>query len=174
MIRIKKPSDAPPPKRGGFVWKLFASFFFTGYSPIAPGTVGSLAAFAILWFIPNGNWIFWIALVAVSLFGVLVSGKAEKYWGKDPSRIVIDEVAGSMVSIMLVPKSIVLWLIAFLAFRAYDIFKLPPANTAEKRLPGGWGVMGDDIVAGIYAFLLVHIVNLLFPRLAEWTPWISS
>ena len=173
MLKIKKPSDAPPAKPGGFFWKLSASFFGTGYSPVAPGTAGSLAAFVILWFVPTDVFWFWIAFIAITLFGVLVSGKAENFWGKDPSKVVIDEVAGSMVSVMLVPKSIVLWVIAFLAFRAYDIIKLPPASTAEKRLPGGWGIMMDDIVSGIYAFLLVHIVNLLFPKIAEWTPWIS-
>jgi len=166
MINIKKPSDAPPAKPGGFGWKMVASFFGVGYFPIAPGTVSSAAVFIILWFLPTGHWIYWAAFVLVTLIGVLVSFKAEKYWGPDPSKIVIDEVAGCMASVMLVPKSIWLWLIAFISFRAYDILKLPPAKAAENKLPGGWGVMLDDIIAGIYAFILVHLVVFIFPSLA--------
>ncbi|MGC9315426.1 MAG: phosphatidylglycerophosphatase A family protein [bacterium] len=167
MIKIKKPSSAPPPKPGGFGWKLLASFFGTGFSPVAPGTVGSLAAFVILWFLPTSHWIFWLAIIAVTLAGVLISKKASEYWGPDPSKTVIDEVAGCMISVLLVPKSISLWILAFLAFRAYDILKPPPARTAEKRLPHGWGIMFDDVVAGIYAFLLVHFVRILFPQFID-------
>ncbi len=163
MIKIKKPSDAPPAKKGGAVWKVFASFFGAGYSPVAPGTVGSAAAFIIIWFLPTGHWAYWAAFVALTLFGVWVSGKAEEYWGHDPSKVVIDEVAGSMASLMLVPKSLSLWILAFLAFRAYDIIKIPPAGTVEKKFRGGWGIMMDDIVAGIYTFVLVHLVRLIFP-----------
>jgi phosphatidylglycerophosphatase A len=169
MIRIKKPKDAPEAKPGGFGWKLFASFFGIGLSPFAPGSAASFVAFVILWFIPIKNLTFhpgyWVGFIAVSFFGVLVSSKAEKYWGHDPSKIVIDEVAGCMVSVMFLPKNIWLWLIAFIAFRAYDILKLPPAKTAENKLPGGWGVMTDDIIAGIYAFLLAQIVRFAFPQI---------
>ncbi len=170
MIKIKKPSDAPPPKPGGIVWKLLASFFGVGYSPVAPGTVASAVAMAILWFVPNDVYQFWAAIIAVSFFGVFVSAKAEKYWGKDPSRVVIDEVAGCMVSVLLLPKTAVLWIVAFLGFRFYDILKLPPGRTAERRLPGGWGIMADDLVAGIYAFILAHLFNLLLPNIAQWAP----
>ncbi len=166
MIRIKKPSDAPPAKPGGFIWKLLASFFGIGLSPVAPGTVASAVAFAILWFVPTSHWGYWLAIIALALLGVIVSSRAEKYWGHDPSKIVVDEVAGSMVSVLLVPRGIWLWIIAFFAFRVYDILKLPPARTAEKRLPHGWGVMVDDIIAGIYALILVQIVNYFFPQLA--------
>ncbi|MCK5832664.1 phosphatidylglycerophosphatase A [bacterium] len=173
MIKIKKPSDAPPPKPGGFVWKFLASFFGTGFSPVAPGTVASAVSFAILWFIPNDIWPFWMATVALCFLGVPISSKAEEYWGKDPSKVVIDEVAGCMITVLFLPKTLVLWVIGFLGFRFYDILKLPPGRAAERRLPKGWGIMTDDIVAGIYAFILAHLFNLLFPKLAIWTPWIS-
>lgn len=165
MIKIKKPSDAPPAKPGGFGWKLVASFFGTGFSPFAPGTIGSLATFIILWFVPTLHWGFWIATVAVTLIGVPVSKKASEYWGPDPAKVVIDEVAGCMFSVMLVPKSLPLWILAFLAFRTYDILKLPPARTAEKKLPHGWGIMLDDVIAGVYSFMLVHFIRLLFPQI---------
>lgn len=165
MIKIKKPSDSPPPKPGGFVWKLLASFFGVGFSPVAPGTVGSIAAFVLLWFVPTSHWGYFLATIAVTLFGVPISKRAADYWGKDPSKVVIDEVAGCMISVILVPKSPVLWIIAFLAFRAYDILKLPPARTAESKLPHGWGIMMDDVVAGIYSFILVHLINILFPQI---------
>jgi len=162
MIKIKKPSDAPPALPGGEIWKLLASFFGIGFSPVAPGTIASAMAFIILWFIPTNHWIYWISCIGFVLFGVIVSTKAERYWGKDPSKIVIDEVAGSMVSVMMLPKNIYLWAIALLAFRAYDIIKLPPARTAENKLPRGWAVMLDDVVAGIYSFALVQIIRFLF------------
>lgn len=165
MIKIKKPSDAPPAKPGGFVWKLLASFFGTGYSPMAPGTVGSLAAFIILWFIPTAHWGYWIATVAITLIGIPISKKAAEYWGPDPAKVVIDEVAGCMFAVMLVPKNLLLWIIAFLSFRLYDIIKLPPGRAAERKLPHGWGIMLDDVIAGIYAFLLVHLVRYLFPQI---------
>jgi len=167
MIKFKKPQDAPPAKPGGMGWKLFASFFGAGYSPIAPGTVGSAVAFVFLWFIPTQHWGFWIAFLVLTLLGVFVSAKASLYWGPDPSKTVIDEVAGCMASVMLLPKSLALWIIAFLAFRAYDIIKPPPANMVEKKLPGGWGIMLDDVVAGIYAFIFAHLVRLLFPKIIE-------
>jgi len=171
VIKIKKPSDSPPAKPGGFLWKALASFFGAGLSPVAPGTVASAIAFAVLWFVPNDVWPYWTAMLAVSLLGVPISSKAAKFWGKDPSKVVIDEVAGCMVAVLFLPKTPVLWAIAFLVFRAYDILKLPPAKTAEERLPEGWGIMTDDLVAGIYAFVLAHLVNLLLPQIANWTPW---
>jgi phosphatidylglycerophosphatase A len=165
MIKIKKPKNDIPAKPGGFIWKMFASFIGCGLSPFAPGSVGSLAAFIILWFIPTFHWGYWIGFIVFFFFGVLVSAKAEYFWGHDPSKIVIDEAAGCMVSVMLLPKNIWLWLIAFSAFRAYDILKLPPAKTAENKLPGGWGVMMDDVIAGIYAFILAQIIRFAFPQL---------
>ena len=109
----------------------------------------------------------WAAFLAVTLLGVWISARACDYWGHDPSRTVIDEVAGSMASVMLLPKSLALWIIAFLAFRAYDILKLPPAKTVEDKLPGGWGIMLDDVVAGIYAFVLAHLIRILFPQIVN-------
>jgi len=164
MIKIKKPSDSPPPKQGGFGWKLLSSFFGVGFSPLAPGTVSSACVFILIWFVPNDSVIYLVILAIITVAGIPISGKAENYWGKDPSKIVIDEVAGSMVALLFVPKNIWLWIIAFVAFRGFDILKLPPAKTIEKRFRGGWGVMLDDIVAGVYAFVLTHLVSIIFQQ----------
>ena len=165
MIKIKKPSDAPTAKPGGFLWKILASFFGTGYFPVAPGTFASVIAILILWFIPYSHVLWAILIIGITLLGILVSQKAEFYWGKDPSKIVIDEVIGCIISVIFLPKSILLYAGAFLAFRFFDIFKLEPAKTVEKKFHGGTGVMFDDIVAGIYAAILVNLINIIFPQI---------
>jgi phosphatidylglycerophosphatase A len=138
--------------------KLISTFFFAGYFPIAPGTFGSLIALAIIWFlIPT---VFYI-LIPVSIGLILVSawsaGKSEQIFGKDGSQMVIDEVAGMAISLIFVPHQVDCFVGAFFLFRFFDIVKLPPAKHAE-RIKGGWGVTLDDVVAGIYANLSLHLI----------------
>lgn len=147
---------------------LFASFFYTGYLPYAPGTWGSLVA-VLLWFLfPWNSLSFRLCLIFVVLIvGIFVSGITEKRTGgKDPSFIVIDEVAGMWLTLALIPKitfpeNIGKIIFALLAFRFFDILKIPPANKLES-IPGGFGIMLDDIAAGIYAGTLVNIFTLIF------------
>ncbi|HUU29063.1 MAG TPA: phosphatidylglycerophosphatase A [archaeon] len=143
-----------------FLIKLLASGLGTGFSPLAPGTAGSaLAAGFILltgpwWTTP---WI--LGLTGITFFaGVLITSRAEKFWGHDDGRMVIDEVAGMFLALSFCP--ITLWRVvtAFFIFRLFDIVKPPPASSAE-RLPSGWGVMLDDIVAGAYTSFLIWIID---------------
>jgi phosphatidylglycerophosphatase A len=142
-----------------------ASFGYVGFAPAAPGTVGSAAAFLL--FVPLR-----LAAVpglelaaAVVLFfaGVWAAHVTEASLGvEDPGLVVIDEVVGMLVSLLWLPLSWAVCLAAFLAFRVFDIVKPWPTKRFE-RLRGGWGIMADDVMAGVYANLVVQL-------LAWWRP----
>ncbi len=130
-----------------------------GYFPVAPGTVGSavavvlVAALDAIPLTPAGRFALLALLVALIFFlGVWAAGRSEEFFGRtDPGHVVIDEVAGQMVAFLLVPHaSWKLLLAGFALFRFFDVTKPFPAGRAE-RLPGGWGIMVDDVVAGAYA-----------------------
>lgn len=140
-----------------FLAGLIASGLGSGFSPVASGTAGSLLAAALIYF--SAGW--WspstalIATAAVYVVGVWACNVSEKMWGHDSGRMVIDEVAGMCLSAAWVEASSLPWLAAaFILFRLFDIIKPFPANRAEN-LPGGWGVMTDDIAAGAYALLVI-------------------
>ena len=129
-----------------------------GYAPIAPGTFGS-AVGVILWFIlPNVLWVQLAAIVLVSVVGAWSGTVAEEHFKRrDPGQVVVDEVAGMMVTLLLNPVGGFGWIAAaFLLFRAADIVKPFPVNRLE-RLPGGIGIMADDIMAGVYANLVLRL-----------------
>jgi phosphatidylglycerophosphatase A len=155
-----RPAAAP----GGFGVKLLSSFFFTGYLPMAPGTWASgLTAIALFFIWPKYWPLQFLVTLAVYLTGVEVSSRAERFYGHDSGRIVIDEVAGQMAALFMVPRMIVPFAIAFVLFRFFDIVKPPPARAWES-LRAGWGVMADDIAAGFYAAVATHFVLALLGR----------
>ena len=139
-----------------FIARLIASGLGSGFSPIAPGTAGSLLA-VLLIFAAGEAWNTPVALsltVILYFVGVAACNSAEKDWGHDNGRMVIDEVAGMCLAAAFMPARPGLLAAAFFAFRFFDIVKPFPARRAE-HLPGGWGVMTDDIVAGLYALLVM-------------------
>ncbi|HEX9917330.1 MAG TPA: phosphatidylglycerophosphatase A [candidate division Zixibacteria bacterium] len=145
--------------------KILATFFSVGYFPIAPGTLASLVTLVLAWFLlPQETIINLFVCLAIILVAVWSGTKAEEFWGEDNRRIVIDEVAGMLVSIFLVSRSIRLYLAAFLLFRFFDVLKPFPIRKLEK-LKSGWGVTTDDIAAGVYAnitlLLLLYLRNIL-------------
>jgi phosphatidylglycerophosphatase A len=140
--------------------KLLATLFYAGYFPIAPGTVGSLFALVIYLIIPKTVIqlpYFWLFPVVLVLPSVLVTGEAEKLMQRDDKRIVLDEFTGFFFAVIFLPKSILVGFTAFIFFRIFDILKPPPVNTIQ-RWKGGWGIVFDDVMAGIYANLLTQIV----------------
>jgi len=140
--------------------KCIATGLLTGYSPTVAGTVGTIPAWAIAFFLIEGNQPILIAAAVVTFFiSVWAAGRAEPLFGHDSKKIVIDEWAGMFVSLLFVPYSLTNYLIAFVAFRVFDVLKIPPAAQAE-RLRSGWGVTMDDIVAGIQANLLTQVIIL--------------
>ena len=143
-----------------------ASVCYIGFIPGAPGTYGSLVAAAALYLIGRyGDWVHPAALLAgvgiVTILGTAASAVASKNAGdEDPSFVVIDEVAGQMLTFFLVPFSVTNIVLGFIAFRAFDITKPWPIRKLEP-LPHGIGIMADDLLAGVYACASLHIINAL-------------
>jgi phosphatidylglycerophosphatase A len=141
----------------GFVTKAFASGLFSGFSPVASGTVGSAVGLAF-YCIPGFE--LWYVLLPASLIvlllGIKASDEMEKVYGQDPSEVTIDEVVGMWVSLLFLPKSILVGTLAFFIFRILDIVKPYPARQFDNR-HGGAGVMLDDVVSAIYTNLLLQL-----------------
>jgi len=144
---------------------VLATALYTGYFPFAPGTVGSvvgvvvylaLAASGIAWAVPA-------AIVAVFAVGVWAAGRAEAHFRTtDPGPVVIDEVAGMLVSLAWIDVGYAGLAAGFVLFRIFDIIKPYPAGRLE-RLPGGWGIMADDVAAGVYANLVLRLLIVAAP-----------
>ena len=138
---------------------LCATMCGVGYTPICPGTAASLLAIIPFLFIKSSlaYLIFTLAVVVISF---PVSNRSEKMFGeKDSKKIVIDDFAGMMITYLWIPKTAAFVVCGFFVFRMIDVLKVPPANKIEK-LPGAKGVVGDDIVAGIYANIILQIARL--------------
>jgi len=115
-----------------------------------------------LWLIPFSLFGFWSTLAVVVVVGTWASNRVEEFLErKDPGLIVIDEVAGMMVSVALLPRTPLVLFCAFLLFRLFDIWKPFPAREAQA-LRGGIGVVVDDLIAGVYALVLVMGTRMLF------------
>jgi phosphatidylglycerophosphatase A len=129
-----------------------------GYLPVMPGTFGSLAGLAVFLLV-RGD-VRWLApALAVTLFaGFLLTGRAERLFGKkDSSHIVLDEVAGMLLSLLFIPPDLALALIGFLMFRIFDTLKPFPAGRLQY-LKGSAGIMLDDVIAGLYANLVMQFI----------------
>ena len=142
--------------------KMLGSGFFTGYIPIVPGTFGSLAGL-LIYYIPGFEKpvIILPAIIVFTVYGIYVGNKFDKVYGKDPRQCTIDEVVGMWISLLFLPKQIVISILAFIIWRAFDIVKPFPARNFEK-LEGGLGIVIDDVVAGIFANALLRVGMLLF------------
>lgn len=141
---------------------MIASLAGAGYSPVAPGTVGSLVTLVAVWLIPFTPRALLYTLVAAIVVGTWAAHRVERMLGKkDPGIIVIDEVAGMLLAALLLPRTIPVLITAFLLFRLFDIWKPFPARESQA-LSGGLGVMVDDLIAGVYALILVMGARALF------------
>jgi len=147
---------------------LVATMFGAGRAPIAPGTVGTLAAvpLAVLAERYLPEWGFLLAAAGVALLGVWASGVTARVMAvQDPGEVVIDEVAGYFVTLLFLPASLwtrpwTVFVAGFVLFRAMDVIKPQPARWAEG-LPAGWGIMTDDLIAGVYANLALRVLGAL-------------
>jgi len=157
---VTRPSARPYSSRL-FVPLALATALGAGYAPVAPGTWGS-AVGLLLWFaLPSTPWIQALVIVAVVAAGVWSGGVAERHFGRsDPGQVVIDEVAGMLVTLFLNPVGWRGAIAGFLLFRAADVLKPFPARRLE-RLHGGLGIMADDVMAGIYANLALRVILAL-------------
>ena len=144
-----------------------SSFGFVGRCPIAPGTAGSAAALLLFGALRLTGMpaVEAAAIIAVTVAGVWSASVTEQHLGvEDPGIVVIDEVAGMLVTLAFVPVGWGGMAIGFVLFRLFDIVKPFPCSRAE-RLPGGWGIVADDVVAGVYGNLVLRAVLWLAPGL---------
>ena len=130
-----------------------------GRIPFASGTFGSLVGLPIVYLLSRLDWAVAVILTAILvLFSVRVAHLAElQLKAKDPGCIVIDEIAGMCVTMLGIPLTLNTGIAGFFLFRIFDIIKPPPARQMERRLQGGWGVVMDDVVAGVMANIVLRI-----------------
>ena len=140
-----------------------ATCFKIGHLPIAPGTWGSLAAIIgwWLWLQYLDPLVFIVLIIAIFTIGVFATNTIIDHTGeKDPSRVIIDEVAGQWLGLLILPDGMLYIAGAFVLFRFLDIFKPWPIRQMEQ-FPKGWGVMLDDILAGLLTLGLIQVVSRL-------------
>lgn len=141
-----------------------ATGLYAGYIPVAPGTFGTVVAiplcFLLSLFGPLEGVVFVGIFVGVAIW---ISGQAEKiFQKKDSGFIVIDEMAGFLVTLYCIPMTLENLVAGFLLFRIMDIAKPFPIKRLEADLPGGWGVVGDDVLAGVYANVVLRVIMPLW------------
>jgi len=137
--------------------RMMATGLGTGLSPVAPGTVGTLLGIPLYLVFIRFPWpVALFSIITFAFFAVYISQEAERiYHEKDPGRIVIDEIAGFQVTMFLVEPTLWHILLGFFLFRLFDITKPFPIRLCERNLPGGYGVVGDDLAAGVYANIIL-------------------
>jgi len=147
-------------RTGGTLAMWLATGFGAGLSPVAPGTMGTVVAVPLgylfsSWLGPTGQILCLAAVVAVAIWSADLAARRLEL--KDPGQVVVDEITGYLVSVALLPPGWITLLAAFVLFRIFDIAKPPPCRWAEG-LPGGTGIVADDLVAGMYANLVLRIL----------------
>jgi len=139
--------------------KAIGSMFGIGYLPRGGGSVAAGVYCFLMIFLPfRSETLELISVLIVSAIGVWSSSRVEKAWGIDSNKVVIDEVAGMMISLLFIPKGILNLILAFVFFRFFDILK-PFGIRKMERLPSGWGVMADDILSGVYSWILLKTLT---------------
>jgi phosphatidylglycerophosphatase A len=149
----------------GRVAAVVATGFGAGYSPIAPGTAGSLVGLLLFWPLRSLPAPIQVAVVvAVFLLGAAAGARVARSVGtEDPGIVVVDEVVGMWTSLLFLPFTVGTAAVAFVLFRILDVIKPYPARDLED-LPGGWGIMSDDLMAGVYANLALRAALLVWPQ----------
>lgn len=161
-------NDKSTARRRFTFWdKMIATSFGFGYWPWGPGTMG--AVFGVIVWLPffflcshTATTVATLALIVVfTALGVPAATASESEWGEDPSRVVMDETVGVWIALLAVPSGGPWWNIAaaFVLFRLFDIFK-PLGVRKMEKFGGGWGIMADDILAGVYSAAVLFIANL--------------
>jgi phosphatidylglycerophosphatase A len=144
--------------------RLLATVGGSGHAPIAPGTAGSAVGLALFWplaSLPSAAQV--AACIVVFVLGAFASARVARGTGtKDPGLVVVDEVVGMWVTLVGLPFVPFTAVVGFVLFRTMDVIKPWPARALES-LPGGWGIMADDVAAGAYAHMLLRVVLLVWP-----------
>ena len=151
-------------KRMPFYHQLIATGCGVGFFPYGPGTMGALFAI-VVWYLlsllvsmPSLIGITLALVVLFTFLGAWSATVSERYWGEDPSRVVIDEVVGQWIVLLAIPANFQLWhvVVALALFRFFDIVK-PLGVRKMENFKGGWGIMADDILAGVYGFIVLYL-----------------
>jgi len=141
--------------------KLIATVFYLGYLPVAPGSIGSFAALFLYGAVKNSPQMMGASIVLCIVLGLLTAGRAEKLLGgKDAGEIIIDEFAGMLVALYLLPPTMGNIGAAFILFRFFHITNPRPITTREKQ-NGSMGIMLDDLLAGVYTNLILQVIHRL-------------
>jgi len=136
---------------------------YSGRSPWAPGTMGSLVSLPICYLFSLLPWYLSLMIILSMLpFSAWISSEAENMLQtKDPSQVVIDEILGMMICFFAIPFSGYTASIGFICFRFFDILKPYPIRFIDQTVPGGWGIVLDDVIAGIYAHIILRLILFL-------------
>jgi phosphatidylglycerophosphatase A len=150
--------------RINFIEKIIGSGLYTGYSPVASGTVASFVAL-LIYYIPGFERLYILLPVSIIFFfyGIPLGSKFEKIYGKDPAQCTIDEFVGMWISLIALPKTMAISGITFLVWRFLDIIKPPPARKLEK-ISGGFGIMIDDVSSAVYTLIIMHVLVYLLGK----------
>lgn len=149
--------------KGRFI-KLAATGFGIGFAPVAPGTAGTLAGIPLFFISSSLSWSGYLFFVACFTGAAVYLAQAAEvlFDKKDPPCIVIDEITGFLWTMFFVSSTLIHVLLGFILFRAFDIIKPFPVRSFQDKLPGGYGIVGDDVMAGIYSNLALQIVIQYF------------
>jgi phosphatidylglycerophosphatase A len=143
---------------------LLAFGFGSGLSPVAPGTMGTLVAIPIYWllsFFPT--WFYLLAVALALIAGIWICGQSAKQLGvHDHGGIVWDEIVGYLITMIAAPSGLLWIVLGFALFRLFDIWKPWPIYILDHKVSGGFGIMIDDVVAGIYALIVMQILAWVF------------
>ncbi len=144
-------------QRKNIFLNLAATFFGVGYFPLGSGTAATAAGLVVVYGLSHQPVVYLLVLFTLTLIGVIAAGHVERTSGeKDPGIVVIDEVVGIMIALLGIPLSWKTALCGFFLFRALDMFKIYPINKFEA-IPGGVGIMLDDVMAGLYTNIILSI-----------------
>lgn len=144
-----------------FIETLITTGLGTGFAPIAPATVGSALACVILWFLPGiRDWPGLFLALPFFFLGVWLATRGEQRYGHDGRPIVVDELVGQWITLFFASQSLSIFIAAFFLFRLFDVWK-PLGIRQSQQLPKGWGVMIDDVLAGVLALLCLRLLTLI-------------
>ena len=149
---------------------LVATFLYAGFFPFAPATFATAVFLLFYWLVPGGEWLAHGSVLAVTtLVSIPTATMVERTRGKDPSCVVIDEVVGIQIALVGAEPTLAGVVAAFLLFRLFDIWKPFPIRRLQDW-PGGWGIVADDALAGVYSRVVLAAISFATPALGRFLP----
>jgi len=150
--------------------RAFATFAYSGHFPFAPATFATAVFLAAYWLLPGGEGLAHpLVCLVTAILSVPASTAMETIYGKDPHRVVIDEVVGIQVVLLAAAPTLAGLITAFVLFRVFDVWKPFPIDRLQA-LPGGWGVVADDVLAGVYTRVVLVLASFATPVLGQFLP----